>query len=220
MQRGPWLEFLEILPEPFRWIGTELTRIVQWWDQALTRALISLKASPGWFFVTTVGIVSLCLSVLLFASMSEPRTGRQKSLAAHTEISNRSELEKADHWSSQDRWRIAHLFVSHKPLHPNQNIRLDSRLMASDEGEVLGGVAAAKVPLMDVRLDLDRPRLAQQDHRLVKGAVRYAGSTTRNGMDARVRERNQRLLVQAAWTFNSECKPIEYSGLPLSLIHI
>lgn len=230
MRSRVWLLILKELPFPLRWIGTEIIRFAQWIDALVARIARGLRDAPAWYLVTTIGSFAVVLTLSMFISLISETSGQKTAQTARRRVEalTRQDLEKRHDWSVQDRWRVAHLFVAEKPDHGPHNIPLDSRLMTATP--VVASRAArsrsdrnsrTKIASrsdadrnLEVRLELGRPKKAQQENRVAAGTVLIPGyeSVIRN--DAHPRRRNPRALVQATWEFNTECSPQEYTSRP------
>lgn len=222
-----WSYLLQLMPTPFRWAGMEFIRIARWLDQSAARAVELFRASPAWFFVSTVGLVSIGLTFVLFVSMVSPQSRKllaEQEQPKSPKVSGREHLEKLNDWSVQDKWRIAHLFVPNQPVHHPKNIRIDSRLAAttaaddkptrfSPRSRIANRGASARD--IDVRLDLARPKIATQGYRTVDGLTTDSETTSKlKRVSHQILLRKPRALVQATWEFGSQCLP-SYSGLPV-----
>jgi uncharacterized repeat protein (TIGR01451 family) len=224
---------LRDLPFPFREIGTELARIVMWVDKTAARIWVGFTRFPAWFVVTAMGAVAFVLTGLLFftfVSSHDPTVGelaqRSKAMAPVT----RETLEASGHWSTQDKWRLAHLFVGHRPPKRPAVRQLDSRLV--DDFPAFARVPGRHdfqrrsgfmprvepdskavpttgliLPDTEVRLDLGPPAAAEEPKRLVYGQyVREPGADNHPIRPAgNYRSRDVRLLVQAEWSPGPEC---------------
>ena len=223
-----WSYLLQLMPTPFRWAGMEFIRFARWLDHSAARALDLFRASPAWFFVATVGLVSIGLTFVLFVSMVNPQARKflaeQERTKAPT-ISGREHLEKLNDWTVQDKWRIAHLFVANQPTRQPKNIRIDSRLVSTANTEEKPSRFGPRSNMarrspsardIDVRLDLARPKIATQGFRTVDELTTDSETTSRlKRVSHQIRLRQPRALVQATWEFGTECLPSYYSGLPV-----
>ncbi len=70
----------------------------------------------------------------------------------------------------------------------------------------------------DVRLEMHRPKKAEQDQRFAGGTIIDSAARIGEQPRARIRSRDPRLLVQATWEYGSECNQREYPGLPVRRI--
>ncbi|WP_157605048.1 hypothetical protein [Schlesneria paludicola] len=227
MRFRTWSLIFRTLPEPFRSVGLEFLRTVEWIDSGVRRFLIQQRQSPAWLFVTLVGTVSIALTVLLFASLTDPNVGGfKKSTVSTAARSGRDELRRSHDWSAQDRWRVVHFFVPNQPAPHPKNIQLDTRLFAEESGP-RRGIEQRSRPIrdvvaqrnrasrdFDVRLDLGRPKQAQQEIRLAAGTTLGLGSKLSDRPMTRIRSRDPRLLVHAAWEFSAECDRYAHLGRP------
>ena len=216
-----------MLPTPLRWVGMEFVRFVHWLDHIAGRSLVGVRSSPAWFFVSVAGTFCVGLTIALFISLAEPHSTAGSSQRVKQTVAvdhSRQQLEKNYDWATQDRWRVAHLFVAEKPMQGPKNIQIDSRLNAavanarewnsrfvSTNSSFAGSHRSNRD--FDVRLDLSRPDQAEQDNRVVRGTVRDTEATARE-KDSRIRRRDPQLLVQAAWEFGPDCRQFNYVGLP------
>ena len=66
MRSRLWSLILKELPFPFRQIGMEVAQLLSWLDHTLGGAWLGMHRSPGWYFVTSAGSVTLMLTGLLF----------------------------------------------------------------------------------------------------------------------------------------------------------
>lgn len=234
MRSRLWSLILKELPFPFRQIGTEVAQILRWLDHSAARVLVGWKTSPGWYFVTTAGTVTVMLTLLLFfpyIASHDPTLGELVNDSTSAARVTRSSLEAAGDWSVQDKWRLAHLFVDHRPPRSLPAAPLDSQLFEEQEIEVAhlrrvrlpGGrwqerevwereivvVPVNTTPKRDpeVRLETARPNLAAQAQRLVFNKL--AGSSTRDVSSLRrplrYGTRDTRLLVQTEFSFDPDC---------------
>lgn len=233
MRSRLWALIVRELPFPFRELGIELVRTITWIDKTFARIWLGFVRSPAWYVVTVMGTLAFVLTGLLFFTFvsSHDPTLRElanggKQLAPVT----REHLEEAGDWAAQDKWRLAHMFVDHRPPRRQPVRQIDSRLVddfpafarvpSRRELQRRSGfnsrfeapersVATASVTLPDpeVRLDLGTPRTAEQPKRLVFGP--YVRDTSTDIRPVRLasnyRSRDSRLLVQAEWAFASDC---------------
>ena len=219
-----WSLILHELPFPFRWVGMELIRVVHWLDHGMGRVFHGVRRSPAWFFVTLVGSFAVCLTVLLFVSLiGETNGGLRLGNGIEQRFhSSRRDLEKSHEWSAQDRWRVAHMFVPHKPVHRHFDIPLDTRLLVSDtrsyrrSSRNMSASRTTQRPDLDVRLDLSRPKIAEQGNRLVSGMV-VDPKRPEEDSPSRIRSEQRQLIVQAAWEYRSDCEQPrdEYAYAPV-----
>ena len=228
-----WLLILRELPSPLRWLGTELVRFIQWIDASTFRFFKGLRESPAWYFVTSIGLFAVFLTFMMFISLINETSGHRSASAARIkkESFTREDLERNHDWAVQDRWRVAHLFVNDKPAPKPHDLTIDSRLMASNfpKSKVTRPTANARSrqpstyrskttdEIMDVRLDLSRPKIAQQGNRLVRGTVLNPNAMPDRPSGNRPQRRDPRLLVQASWNFGSDCQsidPVEWTARP------
>jgi hypothetical protein len=226
VQSRPWFHLFGILPTPLRWAGRELLRILIGLDHAFGRLLVTLRKSPAWSFVCLAGTIGVGLTVLLFISVVEQTSSRHpKTSHQKTVLLGREHLERNHEWSAEDHWRIAHFFVSHKPIERFKNIKVDSRLASSDVNVTPQSSrpdAADRSMLangggkndVEVRLDLRRPRKAAQDKRFIAQSTVYSATSHGELPASRTRFRDPRLLVQAAWEFGSDCDQSDYVSMP------
>ena len=224
-----WSLILQRMPAPVRWVGWEFVRLVHSVDHGAGQLIVGLRTSPAWYFVTIVGSIGVGLTILLFISVIEQTSAHhQKSKVSSRTVAQlgRDHLEKIHDWSAQDRWRIAHFFVPHKPAERPKDILIDSRSTGFD-GRA-GQLNSRRVPSystgssrdrhekdLEVRLDVSRPKNAQQGKRLVAETIVDSGSQNGLRPELRMRFRNPRLLVQASWEFGSECYRDDYVSRPI-----
>ena len=226
MRSRLWILILRELPFPLRWIGTEIVRFVQWIDSTTDRLLKSLRDAPAWYFVTTIGASAIFLTILMFVSVIDETSGQRSQGSSRRRLQNlsRQDLENNHDWSVQDRWRVAHLFVMDQPPSKPKDLQIDSRLMAATSNKA----SLAKRPVefvhrsrghssqsdmdknLEVRLELGRPKKAQQGNRLAGGTVldpspRFIDLRPQG----RIRSQDPRLLVQATWEFGTDCSPYQ-----------
>lgn len=219
-----WLLILRELPFPLRWLVAEIVRFVQWIDSATAYFINGLRESPAWYFVTSIGVLAVFLTVMMFISLVNETSGTRSPSPRKQTITNLTvdDLERSYDWSVQDRWRIAHLFVSSNPAPKPRDVLIDSRLMASisRKARVTHPAAHSRSPQssryqnriadeLDVRLELSRPKMAQQGNRLVRGTVLEPKLNVYPSAGNRLQARDPRLLVQASWNFGSDCHPGE-----------
>ena len=229
-----WSLILRELPFPFRQIGLEFAHVLRWLDHTAARVWMGLHQSPGWYFVTTAGSLTLMLTMLLFFPYIASHDPTLSELAIDGRSAarvTRASLEATGDWSAQDRWRVAHLFVDHRPPRRRPVVRLDSRLVEepteqvarSTRSRATGHRAGANqpwprevvvVPVVhtkkldpEVRLELKSPDRAAQTPRLVYDRlVRDPGAEFDPvHTSSYYRPRDKRLLVQAEWSFDSDC---------------
>lgn len=220
-----WALILRELPFPFRELGTEIIRLLTWIDTTAARIWLGFSRSPAWYFITLMGTVAILLTGLLFSTFvasHDPTLGQLAKRSQKLVPATRESLEEAGDWAAQDKWRLAHLFVDHRPPRRHTNPKIDSNLVndfsvasiprrpdarrpapryASNEP-----VAQVMLPETEVQLDLGRPNVAEEPKRLVYGQYLHQAGTdypARRGNSYRSRE--SRLLVQAEWAFASEC---------------
>jgi len=201
----------------------EFVRLLHGIDHNVARLVYSLWASPVWFFTTCCGFIGIGLTIALFISMLEPTSNHNASIA-HVKAKarlGRGELEKNHDWSAQDRWRVAHFFVPHRPTRSAQNIQLDSRMApvaATTSPSPFRPKHEQKSVLasdIDVRMELGRPRKAEQDRRVIAISNYNSGHLDQvENPTRRVRVRDPRLLVQAAWDFGADCYQNVYAYTP------
>ena len=203
----------------------EVIRTVHWIDRGAGRAFSGLRQSPAWYFVTSVGIFAVGLTILLFVSVASETSGHRRLFASTRQeaFSGRHELAKTHDWSVQDRWRVAHFFVPHQPARTHRDIRLDSRLLSSRSTSVRRDSLASTVRSatqlqsdadIGVRLEMSRPRRAQLENRLAAATVHDLGEDPAELATSRLRGREPGLLVEAAWDFGSDCDRYEYVSVP------
>ncbi len=230
-----WSLILRELPFPLRQIGLEIAHVLRWLDRTAARVWMGLHHSPGWYFVTLAGSLTLMLTVLLFFPYIASHDPTLTELAIDGKSAarvTRAKLEGAGDWSAQDRWRVAHLFVDHRPPRRRPVARLDSRLIEeptlpvsrSTRGPATGrsiganhsrrhetdAVLVSHANKLDpeVRLELKTPSRAAQTPRLVSDKlVRDPGAEFDPiHTSSHYRPRDKRLLVQAEWSFDSDCR--------------
>ena len=233
-----WSLILRELPFPFRQIGMEIAHVVRWLDRAAAHVWLGVHHSPGWYFVTVAGCLTLMLTGLLFfpyVASHDPTLSELAIDGRSAARATRASLEAAGEWSAQDRWRVAHLFVDHRPPRGRSAVRLDSRLIdeptvrdsRSSRGHFTGDRIGAgqsrpretaDIPLNrsrqldpEVRLDLATPGRATQTPRLVYDKlVRDPGAEfDPNPGSSYYRPRDKRLLVQAEWPFDPDCNKVD-----------
>ncbi|MBS0202925.1 MAG: hypothetical protein JSS49_08515 [Planctomycetes bacterium] len=230
-----WAAILRELPFPFREIGTEFVRFVVWLDRTAARIWLGLSRSPAWYLVMATGTIAVGLTALLFSSSisnDDPTVGE---LVSRSQVvsETRESLEDAGDWTAQDKWRLAHMFVNHRPPRTHVIRQLDSRLvddfpsiaaspLRRDTRRRTGfnsryeyverdrQLSQLELPDFEVRLDLNKPQVAEQPKRLVYGLlVRDSGGPpVRQASNTRTRD--SRLLVQAEWKFASDCDNHSY----------
>ena len=234
MRSRLWSLILRELPFPFRQIGLEIAHVLRWLDHTAARVWMGLHQSPGWYFVTLAGSLTLLLTLLLFIPDIASHDPTLSELAIDGRSAarvTRASLEASGDWSAQDRWRVAHMFVDHRPPRRRPAVRLDSRLVEeplvedsrsfrsrttgrrvsrtrpwSRDVAVVSEVHTKKLD-PEVRLELKSPGRAAQMPRLV-----YDKLVREPGADfdpvrtsSYYRPRDTRLLVQAEWSFDSDC---------------
>ena len=232
MRSRLWSLILRELPFPFRDIGAEVVRLLTWIDKTAARIWFGFGRSPAWYLVTIAGSVAFVLTALLFSTFVSSHDPTLGELADRSKVigpATRESLEEAGDWATQDKWRLAHLFVSHSPKkHPVRpidrvvpddirevtqvSIRREARPRSGfntrlEPAERRQPVATLRLPDPEVQLDLGPPRSAEQPKRLV-----YGQYVREPGMDfhpvrpaANYRSRDSRLLVQAEWSSATEC---------------
>lgn len=228
-----WSLILRELPFPFREIGTEAVYAITWLDRTAARIWLGFTLSPAWYVVTIMGSTAFVLTSMLFftiVSSNDPTLGEIAARSRAATTITREHLEAQGDWAAQDKWRIAHMFVDHRPpqsardlfasLDPSNDLFMPANRYAANAGSRFqaGTVAPARRtpnsaivrPVLvepDVRLDLARPKLAEEPKRLVYGQlVREPGHEFQPVRTAtHYRSRESRLLVQAEWSFESEC---------------
>ncbi len=229
-----WSLILRELPFPFRQIGLEIAHVLRWLDHSVARFWMGRHQSPGWYVVTLAGSLTLMLTMLLFfpyIASHDPTLSELASDGRSAARVTRASLEATGDWSAQDRWRVAHLFVDHRPPRRRPTVRLDSRLIEEPvvqaspltrsraTGRRAGAnqtwprevvvVPVARTKRLDpeVRLELKSPGRAAQTPRLVyDNLVRDPGAEFDPvHTSSYYRPRDKRLLVQAEWSFDSDC---------------
>ncbi|MBC8113923.1 MAG: hypothetical protein H7062_06075, partial [Candidatus Saccharimonas sp.] len=234
MRSRLWSLILRELPFPFRQIGMEIAHVLRWLDHTAARVWMGLHQSPGWYFVTLAGSLTLMLTALLFfpyIASHDPTLSELAIDGRSAARATRASLEATGDWSAQDRWRVAHLFVDHRPPRRRPAVRLDSRLVDEplEEGSrsprshsanrqiegtqprsrEIAVVSEAHSKKLDpeVRLELKAPVRAAQTPRLVYDKlVRDPGAEFDPvHTSSYYRPRDKRLLVQAEWSFDSDC---------------
>jgi len=229
-----WSLILRELPFPFRQIGMEIAHVLRWLDHTAVRVWMGWHRSPGWYFVTLAGSLTVMLTALLFFPYIASHDPTLSELAIDGRSAarvTRASLEATGDWSAQDRWRVAHMFVDHRPPRRRPTVRLDSLLVEESVAQISHPTRSrstdrriginqpwrhevAVVPVVhtkkfdpEVRLELKTPGRAAQTPRLVYDKlVREPGAdfdpvrTSSN-----YRSRDSRLLVQAEWSFDSDC---------------
>ena len=229
MRSRLWSLILRELPYPLRWFARELFHVLSWIDHSVVRVAKGFRESPAWYFVTAVGTFAVLLTIVMFISLVNETSGnRTKALASRSTANlSRHDLELRHDWAVQDRWRVAHLFVPDQPNPKPRDIRLDSRLLGSKEttyrnlsGQRISGQnsLAQRSDIdgnLDVRLDLSRPKKAQQDRRTITGTVINSSSElAHQSSEPRIQKRDSRLLVQGAWEFGADCIRNDYVSIP------
>lgn len=220
-----WSILVRLLPWPVRWLGVETVRFVRWFDRGLDQTIEQFYTSPVFSIVTVTGVATVGMTIFLILSMGNSSGAKHPTQTAHVKryVNSRAELEKRHDWSTEDRWRIAHLFVPHKPKSDSIHVEIDSRLLTSDRPnfkrhaerkarQVAAGLRMANDSDIDVRLELGRPHAAEQDSRLVFASVR--DSSYYEPIDSGLRRRDPRLLVHASWERIGDCDSFVYAGLP------
>ena len=151
MRSRLWSLILNELPFPFRQIGMEIAQLLGWLDQTSARVWVGLHRSPGWYCVTVAGCVTLMLTALLFfpfIASHDPTLGELANEGVSQVRVTRASLEKSGDWAAQDRWRVAHLFVDHRPARKLSLTQLDSRLFEepplTDVSQKPRGLAASR----------------------------------------------------------------------------
>ena len=235
-----WALILRELPFPFREIGTEIVRILSWIDKSAARIWLGFSNSPAWYLVTVMGTAAFVLTTLLFSNFVSSHDPTVVELARRSQKlvpTTREHLEEAGDWTAQDKWRLAHLFVDHRPPKRNSVRQINSRLVddfpafakvpsrrdlkrrsgfnsryQSEERSL--PTANLQLPDPEVRLDLGRPPAAEEPKRLVYGPyVREPGADFHPvRLAANYRSRDQRLLVQAEWMTSTECDNPPFRG--------
>ncbi len=213
----------------------EVAQLLSWLDRTLGGAWLGMHRSPGWYFVTAAGSVTLMLTALLFfpyIASHDPTLGQLANDGAEGARVTRASLERSGDWSAQDRWRVAHLFVDHRPPPKLALKQLDSRLVEEmpateitrgDHGRSTSRWTSAErsarqAPVQsvadtarrepDVRLDLNAPSLATQSRRLVYGPlIREPGADyDATPRTSKYRPRFDRFQVQAEWAAGADCR--------------
>jgi hypothetical protein len=225
-----WSLILRELPYPLRWLALEVSHVLSWLDRSFARLLQGFRESPAWYFVTVVGTFAVLLTIGMFISLIKDNSRpRPQGLASRSKTNlSRRELELIHEWTVQDHWRVAHLFVPEQPAPIPRDIPLDSRLFASRKTtscNVHGRHSSDQRPLaqqsdvkgdFDVRLDLNRPKKAQQDRRTITGTVLNSSTDLDHQLsEPRIQKRDSRLLVQAAWEFSSDCNRFDSVSVPI-----
>lgn len=220
-----WALILRELPFPFRELGTEIIRTLTWIDSTAARLWIGFTRSPAWYVVTLMGTFAFLLTGLLFSSFVATHDPTLKQLVKRGQKlapATRETLEEAGDWAAQDKWRLAHFFVEHRPPRRFNNPRIDSSMLddfaptaaprrfnsrrPAPRYEPQESLANLILPETEVQLDLGRPKVAEEPKRLVYGQyVREVGSDFSIRPVANYRSRESRLLVQAEWSFAAEC---------------
>ena len=224
-----WSLILRELPYPLRWFALEVIRVLNWLDHSAAQIAKGFRESPAWYFVTAVGTFAVLLTIAMFISLvNETSRTRPKAVALQSKANlSRRDLELMHEWTVQDHWRVAHLFVPEQPTPTTQDIQLDSRLFASrksssrnlhrnkDSDRISLVQRSDVVGNLDVRLDLSRPKKAQQDRRTITGTVLNPGTDlSYQRSEPRIQKRDSRLLVQAAWEFGSDCNRFDHASVP------
>ncbi len=234
-----WALILRELPFPFRDIGMELARLIKWIDQTAARFWIGLSRSPAWYLVTATGVLAFLLTGLLFFNYVATHDPTLKELANRRGKIipvTREHLEDAGDWAAQDKWRVAHFFVDHRPPKHNRYRTSDVVLNDFDPGPSFAAaepprksgfrsrlhpstrkqsIANSAIGDADVMLELGTPRVAEVPKRLVDGRlVREAGTNSRNVRTAALRSREPELVVQAEWALGPDCdyEPVRRPG--------
>lgn len=231
MRSRLWALILRELPFPFREIGTEVVRILTWIDKTGARLWIGFTQAPAWYVVMGTGTAAVFLTAMLFSTAVSNRDPTLVELAVRGQSlapATRETLEDAGDWAAQDKWRLAHMFVEHRPPRRPVDPRIDSSLVDDFPPSAVPRRASLVsrsgfnprfdpsrdnqsvdliLPEHEVRLDLAAPRAAEQPKRLVYGQyVREPGAEYRPvRLAGNIRSRDSRLLVQAEWSFGSEC---------------
>ena len=227
---------LRELPNPLRWIVAEILYFLDWIDRTVGTIAKGMRESPAWYFMTLFGSLAVFLTFLMFLSLIDQTSGRgARALPVRTSANlSRRDLEVLNEWTVQDHWRVAHFFVLDQPRQRPRDIQLDSRLKTPAESVIPSNfpgrsrhvsVASRSNPKkeMDVRLELSRPKVAQQGTRIVAGTVLDPGfqmaensiSGREHDLERRTRAQAPQLLVQASWEFGPDCNAREYVSVPV-----
>jgi hypothetical protein len=220
-----WALILRELPFPFRELGTEIVRTLTWIDATAARIWLGFVRSPAWYVVTLMGTAAFVLTGLLFSTFVATHDPTLKHLVNRSQKlapATRETLEEAGDWAAQDKWRLAHFFVEHRPPRRYTNPQIDSSMLDDfapaaaprrpnsrrpvPRYEPQESFAQVVLPETEVQLDLGRPKVAEEPKRLVYGQyVREVGADNPVRPIANYRSRESRLLVQAEWSFAAEC---------------
>ena len=229
MRSRLWSLILRELPYPLRWFAHEVIHGLSWLDNVVARIAKGFRESPAWYFVTAVGTLAVVMTIAMFISLVNVTSqNRTHALASRSnENLNRRDLELIHDWTVQDHWRVAHLFVPDQPAPKIEDIQLDSRLYASrkttsrnrhiqkDSNQNSFDRRLDAAGNLEVRLDLSRPKKAQQDRRTIKGTVLNSSSELAyQRSEPRIQKRDPRLLVQATWEFGSDCNRYDSVSVP------
>lgn len=197
----------------------EVVRLFTWLDRTAAQIWLGFVKFPAWYIVSAAGTLAFLLTALLFmtyVSSHDPTLGELANRSQPAAHATREKLEEAGDWAAQDKWRVAHMFVPHRPSKHLPSGRLktpvvDDPVYASTAQPSMRGrqmpYGSITLPETEVQLDLMAPRIAEQPKRLVYGQlVREAGSDFRRVRPvANYRTRDSRLLVQAEWAVGSDC---------------
>jgi len=212
----------------------ELVRTITWIDKTFARIWLGFVRSPAWYVVTVMGTLAFVLTGLLFftfVSSHDPTLQELAKRGKQLGPATREHLEEAGDWAAQDKWRLAHMFVDHRPPRRQTVRQIDSRLVDDfpayarvpsrrelqrrsgftsrfEPSERSLTVAHVTLPEPEVRLDLGTPRTAEQPKRLVYGP--YVRDTSTEMKPLRLasnyRSRDSRLLVHAEWASALDCE--------------
>lgn len=227
---------LRELPNPLRWIVAEILHFLDWIDRTGGAIARGMRESPAWYFMTTIGCLAVFLTFMMFLSVADQTSGRTSKNTAPVRAAanlSRQDMEALNEWAAQDHWRVAHFFVANQPRQRPKDIQLDSRLSAPPEPaaqpdmfgrstKVSSTHGSNPKDVVDVRMDLSRPRIAQQGNRIAAGTVLDPGfliadqnMTGRDhDLEGQTRAQAPQLLVQAAWEFGPDCNVREYVPTP------
>lgn len=227
---------LRELPNPLRWIVAEILHFLDWIDRTVGAFMKGMRESPAWYFMTMIGSLAVFLTLVMFLSVIDQTSGRNARALPVRSTANlsRRDLEVLNEWTVQDRWRVAHFFVRDQPRQLPRDIQLDSRLNAPADpvaqtrfGESFKPSSVARRSTsrkgLDVRLDLSRPKVAQQGTRVVAGTVLDPGFQIaehsmvgrEHDLERQIRSQAPQALVQASWEFGPECNAREYVAVPV-----
>lgn len=201
-----------------------------WIDRSCAQVWLGFSRFPAWYVVMFMGTTAFLLTLLTFTAFlpaHDPTLQQLASQGRKLVPATRESLEEAGDWATQDKWRLAHFFVDHRPPKGDLDIRIDSSLIddfppggvpsrrdlrhrrgLQSRYDQHPGIAEIVLPEHEVRLDLAPPKVAEQPKRLIYG--RYIREPGVDPFPVRTastyRSRDSRLLVQAEWAVGSDCE--------------